>query len=150
MPGHPNILASCAADGYVQLWDLRERRNTLTLDPFDGSAVSVAFTPDGKTLVAAGEDDGLVYVWDLEYYQRHMAGNLRFYMELLRPELGDAIQSDYLTTWADDVMRRPWPRIGPHTQQHAHVPPKPAAPLGVDPGVIAAWGSLSKREGRSR
>lgn len=113
LPGNPDILASCSADGTVRLWDLREKRNLLTLAPFNGlDALSVSFTPDGKTLVAAGSD-GALYVWDLEYFERHMAGNLHYQMDLLRPELGDAIQEEYLTTWADGVMSRPWPRIGP-------------------------------------
>ena len=141
MPGRPNVLASCSADGYVQLWDLSEQRNLLTLDPFDGfGALSVSFTPDGKTLVAAG-GDGSLCVWDLEYFERHMAGHARFYTDLLRPELGDAIQTDDLTRWADEVLRRPWPRIGPYAEQDAHLPEDGPALPGVEPDVIAAWGS---------
>lgn len=143
MPGRPNLLASCSDDGLVQLWDLRGRRNVLTLARFDGAAISVAFTPDGKTLVAAADRTGPVHVWDLEYYERHMAGNLRFHMELLRPELGDAIQTGPLTAWADEVLRRPWPRIGPHAQ-HAQRPPDTGnSPAGVNPEVIAAWGNAA-------
>ena len=145
LPGDSNILASCSADGYVKLWDLRERCNVLTFDPFDGSAVSVSFSPDGKTLVAAGGDDGRLLAWDLEYYERHMAGHVRFHMDLLGPELGDAIQSEYLNEWADEVLRRPWPRIGPQAQQHAHLPEDATALRGVDPDVIAAWGSAPRR-----
>jgi WD40 repeat protein len=141
LPGDSNILASCSADGYVKLWDLRERRNLLTFDPFDGSADSVSFTPDGKTLVAAGGGDGRLFAWDLEYYERHMAGNVYFHLELLRPELGDAVQTEYLNEWADDVLRRPWPRIGPHAQPRADSFEDAAARTGMDPEMIAAWGS---------
>jgi WD40 repeat protein len=113
LPGRPGVLASCSADGYVQFWDLGEQRNVLTLDPFAGfDAVSASFTPDGKTLVASG-NDGSLCVWDLEYYERHMAGHARFYLGLLESELGDAMQAERVASWANDVMRRPWPRIGP-------------------------------------
>ncbi|MBU0618040.1 MAG: WD40 repeat domain-containing protein, partial [Planctomycetes bacterium] len=77
-PSDTNILATCSGDGSVKLWDLSERRNVLTLEPFGGAdALSVSFTPDGKTLVAAGFD-GSLCVWDLEYYDRHIAGNLEY------------------------------------------------------------------------
>jgi hypothetical protein len=143
MPGRPDILASCGADGAVRLWDLPEQRNLLTLEPFGGlDASSVSFTPDGKTLVVTGKD-GSLCVWDLEYFDRHMAGSLRHQMELLRPELGDAIQEEYLTTWADEVMSRPWPRIGPHAVPMADKPPSAADASGVDPQVIAAWSRAS-------
>ncbi len=144
-PGDSNILASCSADGYVKLWDLRERRNVLTLDPFDGSVDSVSFTPDGETLVAAGGDDGRLRAWDLEYFERHMAGNLRFYVDVFRPELGGAIQTEYLAAWAEQVLRRPWPRIGPCAQKDADSSEDGRALPGVDPDVIAVWGSSPQR-----
>jgi WD40 repeat protein/predicted Ser/Thr protein kinase len=146
MPGRSNILASCSADGYVHVWDLSEQRNLLTLDPFDGfDAVSVSFTADGKTLVAAG-GDGSLCVWDLEYFERHMAGHARFYMDLLRDEMGEAIQTDYVTAWADEVLRRPWPRIGPYAQPNVHLPEDDTALGGVDPEVIATWGNSAERQ----
>ncbi|MBU0640899.1 MAG: serine/threonine protein kinase [Planctomycetes bacterium] len=146
MPGHPHLLAACSDDGYVQLWDLRQGRNVLTFGCFDGAAVSVSFTPDGKTLVAAGDSTGQVHAWDLEYYERHMAGNMRFYVELLGPELGDAIQTHALTAWADEVLRRPWPRIGPHAERLADQPPATTGGIDVDPDVIAAWGRAASGE----
>lgn len=141
MPGNPNILASCSAGGIVQLWDLREERSLLKLDPFSGSdALSVSFTPDGKTLIAAGYD-GSLCVWDLEYFERHMAGNLDFHVELLRPELDDAIQTEYLAQWADEVMSRPWPRMGPHANTSASRPIPIAGLPGTDLELIAVWGA---------
>ena len=115
-PSDTNILASCSGDGSVMLWDLSERRNVLTLEPFGGAdALSVSFTPDGKTLVAAGYD-GSLCVWDLEYYDRHIAGNLEYQIARLRDELGDGIQTELLRSWAEEVRRRAWPRIGPHAR----------------------------------
>ncbi|MFH1747894.1 MAG: serine/threonine-protein kinase [Planctomycetota bacterium] len=139
-PSDMNILATCSGDGSVMLWDLSERRNILTLEPFGGAdALSVSFTPDGKTLVAAGFD-GSLCVWDLEYYDRHIAGNLEYQIGRFNEELGDSIQAEQLRAWAERVLRRRWPRIGPHAQRHldSHAPPTDA--IGVDPAIIAAWG----------
>ena len=36
--------------------------------------------------------------------------------EAVRDELGDDIQTQYLRNWAEEVRRRPWPRIGPHAE----------------------------------
>jgi WD40 repeat protein len=144
-PGDPDILASASSDGLVQLWDLRERRCLLTLDPFSSfEARFVAFSRDGKTLVGSGTD-GSLCVWDLEHCERHMAGHVRYYMDLLRPELGDTIQDEHLTAWADEVLSRPWPRIGPHAKRPADQPPMTDS-IGVDPEVIAGWGRLAAPE----
>jgi len=143
MPGHPNLLASCSDDGYVQLWDLRKRRNVLTFDRFDGAATSVSFTPDGKTLVAAEHGEGQLHVWDLEYYDRHIAGNLEHQIARHRDELNNSLQTEPLRAWAEDVLRRPWPRIGPRAQP-VHNPPTLSTSVGgVDPDVIVGWGVAS-------
>ncbi|MBN1361093.1 MAG: protein kinase [Sedimentisphaerales bacterium] len=148
MPGHPNLLASCSDDGYVQLWDLRERRNVRTFGRFEDSAGSVSFTPDGKTLVAAGHGEAPVHVWDIEYYDRHIAGNLEYQIARHSDELNNSMQTEQLRAWAEDVLRRPWPRIGPHAQP-VHSPPAPGAGAGgVDPNVIANWGNASNSSDR--
>ena len=107
------MIASRSDDGLVQLWDLRDRRNVLTFGRFEGSTTSLSFTPDGKALVATGQGDEPIRVWDLEYYDRHIAGNLEHQIAFYRDELGDQMQADALRAWAAEVLRRPWPRIGP-------------------------------------
>jgi WD40 repeat protein len=148
MPGDPNILASASSDGTVQFWDLTEQREVLKLDPFQQfDATSVSFTPDGKTLVATG-GDGSLCVWDLEYFERHIAGNLNRQIALLRPELGDSIRIDYLNAWAEDVAHRPWPRVGPHATPDASVSRSETIGVGVEPRTVAAWGrSAGSRSG---
>ena len=142
-PSDTNILATCSGDGSVALWDISERRNVLTLEPFGGAdALSVSFTPDGKTLVSAGFD-GSLCVWDLEYYDRHIAGNLEYQIARHRDELGDSIQVEPLRAWAKEVLRRPWPRIGPHAQPVRGRPTPDTGAPGVEPDVIAAWGDVS-------
>jgi WD40 repeat protein len=143
MPDHPNLLAACSDEGLVQLLDLRGCRNVLTLTRFDSAATSVSFTPDGKTLVAAGHGDMPIHVWDLEYFDRHIAGNLRHQIVRHRDELGDSMQTEPLRDWAQDVLRRPWPRIGPHAQAVDSSPAPSTGASGVDPVGIAHWGNAS-------
>lgn len=140
MPTNTDFLATCCADGSVRLWDLNRQRNVVTLEPFGGSdSLSVLFTPHGKTLVAAGFD-GSLCVWDLEYYDRHIAGNLEYQIDRFRDELGGRIQTESLRAWAENVRRRPWPRIGPHAADRAVSSEAVVGPHGVDPETVAAWG----------
>jgi WD40 repeat protein/tRNA A-37 threonylcarbamoyl transferase component Bud32 len=113
LPGQSDLVASRSDDGLVQLWDLRTRGNVLTFGQFDGSASSLSFTPDGKALIAAGQGDQPIRVWDLEYFDRHIAGNLEHQIALCRDALGDQIEAAALRDWAAEVRRRPWPRLGP-------------------------------------
>jgi WD40 repeat protein len=50
--------------GEVKVWDLATQRATLSLAAQERGVWSVAFTPDGKT-VLAGSEDGTVRVWDI-------------------------------------------------------------------------------------
>ncbi|MDY7109662.1 MAG: protein kinase, partial [Planctomycetota bacterium] len=122
-PNDPSILASFSDAGYIKLWDLSTGANLLQLEPFGySSATGVGFTPDGKTLVASG-GDGSVFAWDLEYYEQHMIGHCRFYMDVLGPELAGAIRETELKAWMDRVLQRTWPRIGSLCRE-----PHPAEP----------------------
>ena len=48
----------------VVLWDIQSERPRLALDQQTGGVVSLAFAPDGSTLVTASNHDGTVHVWD--------------------------------------------------------------------------------------
>ena len=110
-PGDRSTLASASDDGTVKLWDLTEMRCLATLDDFDGwDLFTVDFGPAGDVLVAGGRRAAMV--WDLTYYERHMAGNLPRQLERLGSEVGEADRRR-LTEWADRVLARPWPRFAP-------------------------------------
>lgn len=117
------------------------RQNLLSLRPFNGhGAAFVAFTRDGKTLVSGG-GDGFGCVWDLEYFERHISGNLQQQIELHRFTMGDSIRTDHLMSWAAAVMARPEPRCGAHAACVEPIGSTPENSLGVGPATIALWGT---------
>ena len=111
-PTDPRLLASCADDRTVRLWNLDTEGTLATFDlPASwkwAAASSVAFSPDGRTLAAAGPGDPVL--WDLEYYDQHVAGNLRRHLGLWDEPSGDA-ERDAAREWAARALARPWPRL---------------------------------------
>lgn len=63
---HPEkeLLVTGSKDQKVILWDLREKKDLLTLDDNTGEIQCVAFSPDGKYLV--GSDRNIIRVWTVE------------------------------------------------------------------------------------
>ncbi len=94
------LLASVSNDGSLKLWDLagmtdagdaehaenvhllqRRRRCLVTLDAGAGDSLAVSFLPGGKS-VAVGYLDGTLRIWDLTFFDRHIAGNLDYQRSL--------------------------------------------------------------------
>ncbi len=61
--GH--LLASSGYDQTVRLWDVSTGEQLAVLDDFANDVYAVAFSPDGRYLIA-GCDDGRIYVWGIE------------------------------------------------------------------------------------
>lgn len=98
-PGDPNLLATADADGILRLWDVAAGQSVLRLDPFDGwDANCIGFSPDGRRMFSASAN-GVVMVWDLAYYDRHIAGSLEYELERWSPALGDRIDHAGLAAW---------------------------------------------------
>jgi WD40 repeat protein len=92
-PGEPTILASCAADGRIMLWDLSIPENTpvLTLEGLDGWELwALDFDHTGRRLMATN-GLGLSVIWDLRYFNRHIGGNMPVQIEAHRAEVGDRL-----------------------------------------------------------
>jgi len=105
VPASNDLLVSCAADGLVKLWSLSLGRNVATLAAYTGDVITVDVTADGGHLVAGGWGPD-VLIWDLSYFERHIAGNLHYQIEQFEEELGDAIPKTRLLDWADKVLAR--------------------------------------------
>jgi WD40 repeat protein len=79
------LLASGDQLGDIRLWDRATGRLLATVQRTVGEVVAcmaLDFSPDGDHLAAA-YTDGVVAIWDLRHYDRHMAGNLSYQLDEL-------------------------------------------------------------------
>jgi WD40 repeat protein len=62
-------LITCAVDGQIRFWDLRDGRLLDAISAHASAARSIALSPDGNRLVSGG-DDNLVQIWNVETRKR--------------------------------------------------------------------------------
>lgn len=100
-PSDRNLLATAAADGTARLWDVASGRSLLTLEAFEGAeAHHVEFDPTGNRLLVAGHR-GQIAIFDLRHFDQHIAGNLRYQLGRLRPELRERVDEARLEAWLE-------------------------------------------------
>jgi WD40 repeat protein len=63
------MLAAASEDGYVWIWDAKTQQLKKSFKGFMQGAHSVAFSPDGRRLVAGGARDDAVRLWDTETWE---------------------------------------------------------------------------------
>lgn len=65
---HPNgeILASCGDDGQVLIWEVSTGKLLKTLIKDKGLIWGLAFSPDGKELIAGDQFEAKLYLWNVE------------------------------------------------------------------------------------
>jgi WD40 repeat protein/predicted Ser/Thr protein kinase len=120
IPGSPLMVASASADGSVRLWEAETGRSLATLEalPVWGSR-SFSVSADGRVL-AVGGSEGAAAIWDLGYFERHIAGNAEY--QASRAGLSGR---DAAARVVESLVARP----------------RPSVQSSPDPEVIAAWGS---------
>lgn len=82
--GPEGLLASAGRDRTVRLWDLTTGTCVLTLDTGDQAPGAMDVSEDGWSLVCSLEN-GEVVVWDLSYYDRHIAANMAQQVARVKP-----------------------------------------------------------------
>ncbi len=101
-------LATGSQDGTVRIWDLANRTATAVLRVGPSAVWSVAFTPDGKTLMSAGHLR--VQMWDLA--TREVRTNYPGQIGALSKSgtmLATAESSPFFFEWWGPVILRAWP-----------------------------------------
>ncbi|TWT41983.1 Serine/threonine-protein kinase PknB [Phycisphaerae bacterium RAS1] len=71
------LLASGDRGGVVMLWDAATGRNLAKISQHSEMILSVAISPDSRYLATCGADR-TVAILDLSYFERHIAGNLKY------------------------------------------------------------------------
>ncbi len=77
------LLVSGGHDALLRVWDPHERRNLATF-PIDGAAITSLSAIPGGDRVLFGTFGGHGGVWDLGYYQQHVAGNRDHHTQVSR------------------------------------------------------------------
>lgn len=126
--GHRQLISGCvfapserflwtaSTDATAKLWDLKEYRALLTLRLADDTPLNtIALAPDGRNVVVGGYD-GALHVWDLNRFDRHIAGNLESQVRRLigpssTPEELENVR--LLREWAAKVLGPDAPAVRP-------------------------------------
>lgn len=104
------LVATASFDRTARLWDASTGRLLLTLE-CDSAATSVAFSPEGSWL-AVTTDSGGTTVWDLTYYNRHIAQHAEWNKRRLIMLADDeSVAADWKLP-AMPSPGEPWPRFG--------------------------------------
>jgi eukaryotic-like serine/threonine-protein kinase len=88
-------LASGDRAGLVQVWDVETGEALLSLDGHRSDVLSLEFDRTGNELVSASSD-GTVRFWNLDYFRRHIKGNVA---SQLRLRGGDDAAADRAAGW---------------------------------------------------
>jgi hypothetical protein len=108
-PRDPRLLISSGGANGITFWDLDTGVACHSLLRDEAPVTGVQVSADGRTLVAHSVAG--IRAIDLEYHERHVAGNLAYQLARLggTVTLPPARETE-LREWAAQVLERPWPR----------------------------------------
>lgn len=109
------FLAASGSDSAIHLWDLQKGKEAIPLTGFDGNAVALLFTPDGKELIAMNLNGSLLS-WRME--------EIRQINDLRLSPLSDSAFADL---WKELALSDPF-RVY-RACRHLHADPKRAVAL---------------------
>ena len=72
-------LVTAANDQTIRVWDIKSRRQDLTLRGQDGTVETTEFSPNGNWILAAGASDGTVRVWNAHRGEESIVLDRRVY-----------------------------------------------------------------------
>ncbi|MFN0138377.1 MAG: protein kinase domain-containing protein [Phycisphaerae bacterium] len=105
-PHDSRLVTSISSDGTARLHDIEEQRTLITFNQLSGTEVlSVHFSSDGSRLCAANSV-GSAIVWELDYFRRHVLGQVEFQAHRRRNELGDRMSPARLNLWREAIEHR--------------------------------------------
>lgn len=93
------LLASGDEAGGVRLWEADTGLALLSMQVHDTAVFALRFAPDGMSLITSSSDHSIRRT-DLTWYDRHIAGNLEFWIDRLGSN-----QSVRLRRWAERLER---------------------------------------------
>ncbi len=105
----PGLLLSSGGAGGITFWDLDHDVACLSMLRDDAPVYQLALSADGRTLAARSNQHAMLI--DLDYHQRHIAGNLAHRLGREDPAGLDPARVAGLRAWSAEVLARPWPRF---------------------------------------
>jgi WD40 repeat protein/predicted Ser/Thr protein kinase len=116
------LLVSASNGGSLQLWDPVDAAALLTLREAKVRTSNATFL--GADLLLAGQENGTLEVFDLAYFDRHIAGNVRWWLDHNATDTTPE-QRDALLQMERDISSRPWPRLAPSQAPASGLPEAP-------------------------
>lgn len=100
--GDGSIMTTGSVDGTVKVFEVAGGRELAAPKSLRGRVTSLDFTSDGRKLLATSED-GLSRVWQLDHFDRHIAGNLEWQIARLTKDGREPAGAQSLREWAKNL-----------------------------------------------